>query len=329
MSRRSRTWFSIILGLTVSTFFLWLALRQVDFAALVEAVKSANYGFVLISCAALAAGLALRSLRWHMIAGAPPEAHLHFYHATTAGALSNMILPARAGEVVRIFALARLTGSRLANPVVSALLDRLMDVVAILLGAFALLFLLPNTGMLDQWLGTIVIVGGIITTAVFAAAAMMGVAQSLVARLAERWLKNWKMRPDAFFGELHAETRRVFESWMSFRLLVLLILILLVDWVAVGSQIFAFHLDLPPQAALLLWVFLVIGSLLPSAPGYIGVYQTAAVWALSFFSVPPSSAVALAVVLQAATYVVTFAMVGPGFWSLIKSALDAERAREA
>ncbi len=263
--RAVRAWFSIALGIAVSLYFLWLALSQVEFKAMLGTLKSANYGYIVISAAALAAGIALRSLRWHMIAGAPPEARKHFYHASTAGALSNMILPARAGEVVRIYALARLTGARLANPIASALLDRLMDIIAILIGAGVILSLPGGHGKLDHWLGTIVIVGILVTSAAFAAAAGLGFVQRLVSKVVERWLSNWRVRPDAFFAELHLESRRVMSSSMSLRLVFVAFLILLVDWVAVGSQIMAFHLEVPLLAAPVLWIFLVVGSLLPSA----------------------------------------------------------------
>ncbi|EFO33338.1 putative membrane protein [Roseibium sp. TrichSKD4] len=327
--RTPRAWFSIVLGISVSVYFLWIALRQVDFSAMLDTLTSANYSYIAISAAALAAGIALRALRWHLIAGAPPETKKHYYHATTAGTLSNMILPARAGEVVRIFALSRLTDFPLANPIASALIDRLMDIVAIFLCAGVLLFTLPGHGVLDQWLGTIFLVGAIITVSTFAATAGLGVVQRLVSRIVERWLSNWKVRPDVFFAELHLESRRVMSSTMRLRLILVAFLILVVDLLAVGFQIFAFHLNAPLLAIPLLWIFLVIGSMLPSAPGYIGIYQTAAIWALSFFAVPPSSAVALAIALQAATYFVAFTMAGPGFWKLIKSSLAAQKASQA
>ncbi|MBU0877950.1 MAG: flippase-like domain-containing protein [Alphaproteobacteria bacterium] len=326
--RVSRAWFSAALGIGISVFFLWLAVKQVEFNDMLSTLKSANYGYIIISAAALAVGIALRSLRWHIISGTPPESLKHFYHATTAGVLSNMLLPARAGEVVRIFALTRLTGVRLANPIASAVLDRLMDIITILLCAGALFLFLPSYGLLDQWLSMIVLVGTLITAGAFAAAAGLGFVQRLTSRVVERWLSNWKVRPEVFFAELQVESRRVLSSSVSLRLGLVALLILLVDLIAVGSQVMAFHLEVPLLATPLLWTFLVIGSMLPSAPGYIGVYQTAAIWALSFFAVPPSSAVALAIVLQAASYLVAFAMAGPGFWKLLKSWISAQRANQ-
>lgn len=73
----------------------------------------------------------------------------------------------------------------------------------------------------------------------------------------------------------------------------------------------ALHLSLPIEAPLLLWVFLAASSALPSAPGYVGVYQVAAIFALSFYGVKASPAVAVALVLQAATLVVAILMALP------------------
>ena len=43
---------------------------------------------------------------------------------------------------------------------------------------------------------------------------------------------------------------------------------------------------------------LAASSALPSAPGYVGVYQLAAVWSLSSYNVPSYQAIAAAFVLQ-------------------------------
>jgi len=70
----------------------------------------------------------------------------------------------------------------------------------------------------------------------------------------------------------------------------------------------------------LLWVCLAAGSALPSAPGYVGVYQVASVWALGVFAVSPATAVALVTVLQLSTLLVAIAMAGPGAREIFRHA---------
>jgi uncharacterized membrane protein YbhN (UPF0104 family) len=143
--------------------------------------------------------------------------------------------------------------------------------------------------------------------------------------LAKRWLQRWPLKPEVFLAELRKEFRSLLGSWLSVELIALALLILCVDYAAIAGLIQAFDLSLPIEAALLLWVFLAAGSALPSAPGYIGVYQVAAVWALSFYAVPAPTAVAIATVLQVITLVVAIIMAGSGALAIFKRILFQKR----
>lgn len=325
MNKRGwRTSVTLGLGFVVSALFLWLAVRQIDSKSFARAFATVDFPFVLASAAALVAGLSLRAMRWRMIAGAPIAAYSTFFRATNIGALSNMLLPGRAGELVRILTLARLSGTKLAGPAASALIDRVIDVFVLIATALALYLFLPLSAVLDRWL-IVMVSGGVIAGAsLIVLARTVGTWQALFARLAGRWLQKWKLRPEIFLAELLAEIKNLLVGWLSVKLVLVAMLILFADCAAIVTLLWAFDLTLPFVAGLLLWVFLAAGSTLPSAPGYVGVYQIAAVWSLSFFAVSASSAVAIAVMLQVTTLVVAFLMAGPNFWGFLKSAL-AER----
>ncbi len=79
----------------------------------------------------------------------------------------------------------------------------------------------------------------------------------------------------------------------------------LADYLAVAGALACVGLDLPLEAPLLLWVSLAAGSALPSAPGFVGIYQLAAVWSLATYGVPAHMAVAVAFVLQGVTLLVS------------------------
>jgi hypothetical protein len=55
-------------------------------------------------------------------------------------------------------------------------------------------------------------------------------------------------------------------------------------------------------------VFLAIGSLLPAAPGYVGIYQVACVLALRWYGINESAALAYSVVMQGTTLAVILAL---------------------
>jgi hypothetical protein len=80
------------------------------------------------------------------------------------------------------------------------------------------------------------------------------------------------------------------------------------DYCALWLMLRAFEWSLPVQAAMTVGVFLAIGSLLPAAPGYVGIYQVACVLALKWYGISESAALAYSVVAQGATLLAIFAL---------------------
>ena len=322
MSRRNwRHQAAIGAGFVLSALFLWLALRQVDGESLGDAFAALRYTPVMVCAGALSIGIMLRAVRWRVIAGFPKTEQHNFSRATNLGVLTNLIFPGRAGEFVRVITLAKLSRSSLPAPLASALIDRLVDVFVLLASASILYWLFPISALLEKWLTVFLVMGCVITLLIVLYARSSGIGEVLIARFAKRWLQRWPLKPEAFLAELRDEFRRLLVSWLSFELVFLAVLILCADYGAIAALLLAFHLSLPAEAPLLLWVFLAAGSALPSAPGYVGVYQVAAVWALSFFAVSAPTAVAIATVLQITTLAVALVMAGPGAFGIFKRML--------
>lgn len=308
-------------GFVLSAFFLWLALRQVDGVSLSKVFATMNFLPVVFCAGALSVGILLRAVRWRVIAGFPKKEQHNFSRATNLGVLTNLIFPGRAGEFVRVITLAKLSNSSLPGPLASALIDRLVDVFVLAACASILYWALPISALVGKWLTVFLIVGGVIALLVVIFAKGAGLGEALIARLARRWLQRWPLKPEVFLAELRSEFRRLLASWLSIELVFLATLILCADYVAIAMLLQAFDLSLPVEAPLLLWVFFAAGSALPSAPGYVGVYQVAAVWALSFYFVPAPTAVAIATVLQVTTLAVAIALAGSGALGIFRRIL--------
>ncbi len=78
-------------------------------------------------------------------------------------------------------------------------------------------------------------------------------------------------------------------------------LVLIVDCLTMWSLLLAFYLKLPLYSGILLWIFFAASSILPSTPGFVGVYQIAAILALDIFNIPPSIALAYSTIYQGLT----------------------------
>jgi len=319
---------AIAAGFGLSAFFLWLAFRQVDGESLSKAFATMNLLPVVFCAGALSVSILLRGIRWRVIAVFPRNEQHNFSRATNLGILTNLIFPGRAGEFVRVITLAKLSNSSLPSPLASALIDRLVDVFVLAACASILYWALPISDLVGKWLPFFLIVASIIALLVIVYARSSGLGEALISRLAKRWLQRWSLKPEVFLAELRSEFRRLLGSLLSVELMLLVPLILYADYAAIATLIWAFDLSLPVEAPLLLWVFLSAGSALPSAPGYVGVYQVAAVWALSFYAVSAPTAVAIATVLQLTSLVVAFAMAGPGALRIFKRVVFQKKLTE-
>ncbi|OAI07104.1 hypothetical protein A1332_09520 [Methylomonas methanica] len=263
-------------------------------------------------------GITLRAMRWRIIAGFTRSEQHKFSRATTLGVLSNLIFPGRAGEVVRVITLAKMTKTTIASPLASAMIDRLIDVF-VLMGCAALLYLLfPVSDVLEKWVTTLFLTSVIVTLGIVMYARSSGFMDIFFTKLVKRLLRRWPIKLEVFLTELRTELRHLVTGWLSIELVLIAFLILFADYGAISVLLRAFNLSLPLEAPLLLWVFFSAGSALPSAPGYVGVYQVAAVWALSLFTVSAPTAVAVATVLQIATLLVAFVMAGSSAWAFLR-----------
>lgn len=297
-------------GVGLSALFLWLALRDVDLQNLQDALSNFRPER-LAGCALLiASGIWLRGLRWRIVGGFPRDAQRKFSQATNLGILGNLVLPVRAGEFVRVMAVARLLGSPLPRPLASAFIDRLSDVIVLVAAMLMLYFLVPVSALLGEWLTKFLGVAALLCVALLWFGWKSQALVELTQILTRRWLRRWPLRPEEFLSELSAEFRHLLGELAGFEFLAVVALLMAVDYLTIGSLLWSFGLALPIAAPLLLWVSFSAGSALPSAPGYIGVYQAAAVWALGIFGASPAEAVAVATGLQLVTLTVSLLVAG-------------------
>jgi hypothetical protein len=316
---------SVVVGFAISGVFLWQALRRVDGDSLVSTFADIRLPPVGIAACALAVGMFLRSVRWRLVAGMPPERQAAFARATYLGVLANLLLPGRLGEFVRVVTLGRLSGSTLALPLASAVIDRLLDLLVLILCTFGLYLVLPVDVVLENWLKYLVIFVALLAIGLAAFVKHPGLIDQGMAAFARRWRERWSLRPDVFMSELRKEFHGLLGGWIGIEVVLVAGSVLMVDYLAIACLLLAVGITPSLAAPLLVLVFLAVGSALPSAPSYVGVYQAAAVLALAYFAVPPEPAVAMATVLQLLTLMVALALNGRGVFGLIRQALASGR----
>lgn len=119
-----------LLSVLLSLGILWLALRGIEIDRLWQVIRNADWRWVMLSVLFNLCALTVRGLRWHSLL----DGKISTWRAIHAMNVTNMLnqLPLRAGEVARSF-LARQDGVRLLTAATLVALERLLDLLLIIL----------------------------------------------------------------------------------------------------------------------------------------------------------------------------------------------------
>lgn len=292
-----------IVGVALSGIAIYYAMADLDWEALVLVLKRADIVWLAISCLFVALGILLRGLRWWVLAGLKTVTPFKYARAVNLGVLANQVLPGRIGEIVRIFALIRLLPTGISIAFGSALLDRTVDVAVLILSASFIAASLTQSIVPKAWLIYVSILF-VILILTFNFVRSKGFFRLLSVVSASR-LGRWAIQIDTFVPIFDAMWRNLLHPLVSTQLFFISITLLAVDYLTVSSVITCVGLTLPIEAPLLLWIALAASSALPSAPGYVGIYQLAAIWSLGSYDVAAYQAIAVAFVLQGIILVVS------------------------
>jgi uncharacterized protein (TIRG00374 family) len=283
-------------GLLFGGIFLFIAFYRVDWDPFYSAVVSIKLGWVLAVVASLLVSMWLRALRWFLFTGLPREALAKVWDAACVGYIGTAIYPARAGDVLRMVRLQKTTGMGGGQVIGSAVIDRILDGLSLVILLLAVVFLQVGGLRAHQALWAVALF-----FLVAAAGVMLFIVTGHRARKLFVWLSGkwrWGQRLNRWFDECIAGLQMLRSPKLLSFVFILQLVISLVDMLALWLLFFAFGWTLPFAAALVTLVYLAAVISLPSSPGYVGVYQIATLFSLPTFGVAEASAVAYGTVLQ-------------------------------
>ncbi|MGI9044835.1 MAG: lysylphosphatidylglycerol synthase transmembrane domain-containing protein, partial [Gemmatimonadaceae bacterium] len=124
-----------IIGIALSAVLLWWTLRDVSLAVVWTELRRSNGWLFFWATLFSTIIFPLRARRWQTILEpvAPNQPFGALWKATAVGMMANNVLPARAGEIVRAYALTHQTKVPLSTSIASLAVDRLFDMLVLLL----------------------------------------------------------------------------------------------------------------------------------------------------------------------------------------------------
>jgi glycosyltransferase 2 family protein len=302
-----------IVVLAIAVGLVALFLHNVDLWRVGAEIVRARPEWLALSLLTMVVNLAIRALRWQYLL--EPLGHTSFansFRATAVGFAASSVLPARAGEVIRPYFLARQTGGRqegmsATGAFATIILERLLDTltVLVLLASFVFVFgkdlatANPTGFAIVKWAGaSAAAVSTSVLVVLFVLAgqperlgramrrlerAMPSAFAGLVAKIAEKFVRG--------LGAIRRPSRVLIALAWSFPLWLCICL-------GIWSVAVAFRFDVPFTGSFLLLALLVLGVAVPT-PGAIGGFHEAfRAGTTMFYGAPDDAAVGAAIVLH-------------------------------
>lgn len=335
----------LVVGIGVTVFFLWLALRGVDFRRMLGALQSFKPLYLIPAAAAFYYSMYLRAVRWgllfrphHMLSG--PQ----MFRPIMIGFAFNSVLPGRVGEFMRAWFVGRRFATGVPTALSTVAAERIFD-GAVLLGLLAgSLALLPpvdptfvyqygdwtlDAATMGQLTNKIILISGVLTLGVVVF--MIPWTQRTIIRIVHRlplvptWLKQRLEQVVLQFASgFHALATPAVLARVVFQSLLLWVLIGLSNWVlALG-----FGLPMNPLHGMAVMSIIGIFILIPAAPGYWGLFEAGGIFALIYLGLTRDESLAMAytLVMHSLQY---FPIVAIGLFFAWQSRVKPDEALEA
>jgi uncharacterized protein (TIRG00374 family) len=293
----------LALGIVSSALFLWLAGRGIDWTQFGEALRQTQYIYLVPGVVFTMLGHFSRAVRWKFMMAPVKECTIRPLWAATAIAfMVNNLLPARLGELVRAFVIGRSQNVSRSASFATIVYERVVDVFVLIILLWFCMVRISGPDWLARSAEILVVFNVALFLLLWSMARWRNRFRTLIGRAVRPFPPETRQRmhdsADAFVVGLGVVTRPA--STLPIGLLSIAV------WgcavAGVWFCILAFGLDLPPLASVLMIVLISLGSMIPSAPAFLGTLQYACVIGLGVYGIDRSHALAFSAVYHATQF---------------------------
>jgi glycosyltransferase 2 family protein len=280
--RSPRVW----IGIPVSLFFLFLALRGQQLDEIRDAFSRVDWRILPLALLLLYSGIAVRAYRWHVLLRPVHDIPTRdVFPVMIIGYAANNVLPLRTGELVRAWVLEQRYGVRKTAALATIAVERLFDGVTMLLfvgGAATVIGL-------NAELRHVALVAAVIFAAAIAGLIFLLVGGALRERLLrlvlgplpDRLATRVERMAESFLAGLGVLTRRGDLALVAITSVMAWGFETSMYWMvarAFGNPLAG---AMVPAAALLTTAIANLATLVPSGPGYVGTFEAGVLLAVN------------------------------------------------
>ena len=333
MTQRGKKTLYIVIGLAISGVLLWALFRNINFPDLWLALSSANYWWLIPNILLTVFTMYQRAFRWKvMVSPIHKTPFKNLLAATCVGFMANNVLPLRLGEFVRAYSLAAQVkkiskSASLANIFVERMVFDLFALLLIFGGT--LWFSEAIRGKLDERMVTGIYMSLGIACVGLISMLVLAFKPASVGNRITRYLFFLPDKMKVKIRDVIIKFAQGLEFMSDFGALMNVAAQTILIWLLMGISgyfvFLAFGFDLPLDAPYVLLVVVSISILIPSSPGFVGVYHFGAVWTLMAYGISKEDALSCALVMHAVQFFVVTLM---GFYFLKKEHLSLKELEE-
>lgn len=311
--KQKKTWASLI----ISAVFLYLAFRKSEWSEIADIALNARFEYFLLAMPLMLLSFVLRAVRWRylLLPAGRPSIH-SLFSAVMIGYMSLNLLPLRLGEFVRAYVLGQRENISKSGAFATIVVERIFDGFTLLFMLLFPLFFMPLPISKDAlaWISTF----SYFALAVYILAAifliMVKVKTSLIIRITDYVLSRFPALQKLMVGIIKSFSKGL-DSVADMRLFLITTFLSLLVWAAYAGfyyvTMFAFQSPdgavVGSQAGVLGSIFVLVaialGVMIPSSPGFVGVYELAAITSLVAIGVAKSTAESYAILVHAVQFV--------------------------
>ena len=301
---------TILVSVLAIALFAWF-LRHANFAEVWVQVRHARVELLVAGFFAVIVTYLLRAYRWQFLLDPiGPTRFRTAFRTTVIGFAALGVLPARAGDVLRPYLLARQEGLSTSATLATVVMERVLDLIAVLSMLVIYVWGIADSSTLPPALLRPIEIssalGGAACVLLMAAMWTLATHPERVGRFVFRAAGVLPHRVADRLGKLAETFSSGFAVAREPRALALALFWSFPLWLAIAAEAWlvtiAFNIVMPFTGTFLLQAILVIGVAVPT-PGAVGSYHEAyRIGVTTFFGASEDAAVAAAIVTHAISY---------------------------
>jgi len=301
----------LVVGLAIA-LLVWF-LRHANLASVWHELQQGRLDYLLLALVATGTTYLIRAFRWqYLLLPLGRPSFMACLKATVIGFAASTVLPARAGEVLRPYLLARREGFNPTAAFASIVIERLLDMLTVLvLFATFVVFFSADQRSTDPAVYAALKLGGLTVGGISVAGLILMMVLAPHPELLAGWaLQIERILPDRLARTVANLVKGFIEGLAVVRQpsrMAVAVLLSFPLWLSIGMGIWAtsqaFHIDMSFTGTFLMTAILVVGVAVPT-PGAIGGFHEAyRIGATMFFGASNDRAIGAAIVLHAMSFV--------------------------